>query len=87
MKYGKRRIVEECQVVRERSPGCRLAGGYVNQGTAVLLGCTHCKPVAEHPCIYRVDTACPTECERGNSICQAERGLKWHKYHGQPVNC
>jgi DNA-binding transcriptional LysR family regulator len=29
----------------------------------------------------------PTECERGHSIRQAERGLRGHKYSGEPVNC
>jgi hypothetical protein len=40
MKYGKRRIVEECEVVTERSPGPRLAAVYATQGTKPLFGYT-----------------------------------------------
>jgi hypothetical protein len=42
MKYGKRRIVEECEVVTERSPGSRLAAVYAVQGTTPLFGYTSC---------------------------------------------
>ena len=42
MKYGKRRIVEECEVVTERSPGPRLAAVYAAQGTQAI--------VRLHPC-------------------------------------
>ena len=42
MKNGKRRIVEECEVVTERSPGFRLAAIYAAQGTNPLFGYTRC---------------------------------------------
>ena len=42
MKYGRRRIVEECEVVTERSPGFRLATVYAAQGTAPLFAYTTC---------------------------------------------
>ena len=42
MKYGKRRIVEECEVITERSPGWRLAAVYAAQGTNPLFGYTRC---------------------------------------------
>jgi hypothetical protein len=42
MKYGKRRIVEECEVITERSPGSRLAAVYAAQGTNPLFGYTRC---------------------------------------------
>ena len=42
MKYGKRRIVEECEVVTERSPGPRLVAVYAAQGTKPLFGYTPC---------------------------------------------
>jgi hypothetical protein len=42
MKNGKRRIVEECEVVTERSPGPRLAAVYAAQGTKPLFVYTPC---------------------------------------------
>jgi hypothetical protein len=42
MKNGKRRIVEECEVVTERSPGPCLAAVYAAQGTNPLFSYTRC---------------------------------------------
>jgi hypothetical protein len=39
---AKRRIVEDCEVVTERSPGFRLAAVYATQGTSPLYGYTRC---------------------------------------------
>jgi hypothetical protein len=51
MKYGKRRIVEECEVVTERSPGSRLAAVYAAQGTKPLFGFTRCNGVRAALCL------------------------------------
>jgi hypothetical protein len=42
MKNGKRRIVEECEVITERSPGSRLAAVYAAQGSSPLFDYSRC---------------------------------------------
>ena len=39
---AKRRIVEDCEVVTERSPGSRIAAAYAAQGTSPLFCYTRC---------------------------------------------
>ena len=39
---AKRRIVEDCEVVTERSPGFRIAAVYAAQGTIPLFDYTRC---------------------------------------------
>ena len=42
MKMAKRRTVEDCEVVTERSPGIHIAAVYAAQGTNPLFGYTPC---------------------------------------------
>jgi hypothetical protein len=42
MNTAKRRIVEDCEVITERSPGFRIAAVYAAQGTNPLFDYTRC---------------------------------------------
>jgi hypothetical protein len=42
MRNGNRRIVEDCEMVTERSPSFRLAAVYAAQETSPLFGYTRC---------------------------------------------
>jgi hypothetical protein len=59
MKNGKRRIVEDCEVVTERSSGFRIAAAYATQGASPLFDHTPCNYGGERRWLL-----CPTCLKR-----------------------